>query len=185
MGRVVVSASMSLDGFIAGPHDEMDWVFDHHFIADEPVPLLDDLIAATGAILTGRRSFEVGQSAAREETSSAFGGRWSGPELVLTHRPPPDRHGPDVRFLSGDITTAVEAARAAALDRDVLVLGANVAQQCLAAELVDEIILVVLPMTLGDGVRLFGTPGYSETLFTTSDMERAGDAVVLRLPRRR
>jgi hypothetical protein len=85
-------------------------------------------LSATGAILSGRGSYDVGEGSTRSETSRPFGGRWSGPEFVLTHRPPADPP-PGLRFLSGDIREAVDTARAAAGGRNLLLLGANVTQQ--------------------------------------------------------
>ncbi len=158
MGIVVASTAISLDGFIAGPNHEMDWVLDHHFLPEGPIDIVDDLIATTGAILSGRGSFDVGEGSSRSETRGAFGGRWSGPEFVLTHRPPPDPP-PGLRFLSGDIREAVATAKAAAGGRNLLLLGGNVTQQCLEADLVDEILLFQLPILLGDGIRLFGRAG--------------------------
>lgn len=181
----MVNAAMSLDGYIAGPNDEMDWVFDHRFLPDEPIGQIDDIIASTGAILSGRGSYDVGQASQREETSSAFGGRWSGPEFVLTHRPPTEPPRPGLSFLSGDVTDAVTTALGAAEGKNLLVLGANVAQQCLDADLIDEILLLVLPILLGDGVQLFGQPGYREALFETINAVRTGQAIVLHFRRRR
>lgn len=120
MGIVMVNAAMSLDGYIAGPNHQMDWVFDHEFMPDEPIGVVDDIIASTGAILSGRGTYDVGQAGQREETSSAFGGRWSGPEFILTHRPPSDPPGPGLRFLSGQITDAVATALGAAKERTSL-----------------------------------------------------------------
>lgn len=90
MGIVPVNTTVSLDGFVAGPGHEMDWVFDSGFLRDEPVPEIEEVIERTGAILAGRNTHEVGRRSNRDETSGAFGGRWHGPEFVLTHRPPPD-----------------------------------------------------------------------------------------------
>src|SRR5436309_15372742 len=118
---------MSLDGFIAGPNDEMDWVFEH--AADVPAQLVDGVIATTGAILGGRRGYEVGRRADRPETSKPFGGRWSGPIFVLTHTPPDDETDPAYTFISGDIREAVETALAAADGRDLPVPRANVVGQ--------------------------------------------------------
>jgi hypothetical protein len=88
---------MSLDGFIAGPGHAMDWVFD--FVAPDEFP---DIAAATGAMLIGRRTYEVGkrgiETARRGKISEDYGGGWSGPEFVLTHRPP----DPAVTFLTGN-----------------------------------------------------------------------------------
>jgi len=119
MGIVLVNAAVSLDGFIADPNHEMDWIFDHQFLPDEPI---DDVIRTTGAILTGRGSYEVGRRSERSETSSAFGGRWSGPEFVLTHRPPADDETREVSFLSGSIAQAVSTSPAAAQGKNLLVL---------------------------------------------------------------
>jgi len=154
MASVLVHTTMSLDGFIAGPNDAMDWVFEH--AGDVPSALIDDVIGTTGAILGGRRGYEVGRRTERTETSKPFGGRWSGPIFILTHAPPPDESDPAYTFLSGDIRAAVSAALAAADGRNVLVLGASVVDQCLEAGLVDEILIHVLPVLLGGGVRLFG-----------------------------
>jgi dihydrofolate reductase len=185
MARVIVNAAMSLDGYIAGPRHEMDWIFDHPFLPDAPIHLIDDVIASTGAILSGRGSYEVGQTSTRQETSSAFGGGWSGPEFVLTHRPPSQPPRADLQFLSGDIADAVGIASRAADGKDLLVLGANVAQQCFEADLVDEVLLIVLPILLGNGIRLFGQSTFRESLFETVKVEQVGQAVVLHYRRQR
>jgi RibD C-terminal domain len=86
-GKVVVNRSMSLDGYIAGPGDEMDWIFD--FVAPDEFP---EIAAATGAMLVGRRTVEVGSRMAasqeRESASSRENYPFSGPTFVLTHQPP-------------------------------------------------------------------------------------------------
>lgn len=146
MGRVVASGAVSLDGYLAGPGEEMDWVFAH----DEPNPLVEKLIAGTGAFLSGRRSFDWGERNRQE----AFDGTWSGPQFVLTHRPPPDH--PGVTFLAGDIVDAVATALAAAGAKDLNVAGGDVVTQCLAAGLVDELVLMVMPVLLGGGLPMFG-----------------------------
>jgi dihydrofolate reductase len=184
MGIVLANTAISLDGFIAGPNHEMDWVFDHDFLPEGPIDIIEEVIATTGAILSGRGSYGVGEASSRGETSGPFGGRWSGPEFVLTHRPPPDPP-PGLRFLSGDIRQAVATARAAAGGKNLLVLGANVTQQCLEADLVDEILLFQLPLLLGDGIRLFGRPGYRQVLFETILATRYGQAAALHFRRRR
>jgi dihydrofolate reductase len=185
MGIVLVNAAMSLDGFIAGPHHEMDWIFDHKFLPDGPIDVVEDLIASTGAMLSGRGSYEVGRAATREETSSAFGGRWSGPEFVLTHRPPSEPAQAGLIFLSRDIADAVATALQTAGEKNLLVLGANVVQQCLEADPVDEMLLFVLPILLGDGIPLFGRPGYREVLFETVRTAQVGQAVALHFHSRR
>src|ERR1700757_3315017 len=99
-GKVVVNRSMSLDGFIAGPGDAMDWVFD--FVAPDEFP---EVAAATGAMLIGRRTYEGGKRMEADKPGSV-GYPFSGPVFVLTHKPP-DPPDPAVTFLTGDIGEAV------------------------------------------------------------------------------
>jgi dihydrofolate reductase len=148
---------MSLNGFIAGPDHEMDWVFDSG--GDYPAELVNDLIETSGAIVAGRGSYDVGRRSTRRETSKPFGGAWSGPQFVLTHDPPADEEDQSITFVSGDIETVVGTALDAAGDENVLIFGANVAGQCLDAGLVDEILLFVALVLLGDGIRIFDAPG--------------------------
>jgi dihydrofolate reductase len=149
-GIVQIQTSMSLDGFIAGPGDDMDWVFENVAAGEDAA----ELMVATGAILAGRRTYEVGRRSSRQETSEPYGGGWSGVQFVLSHRPP-DEEDPSVTFLSGDIAGAVQTARAAAGDKNLAIFGGHLGAQCLAAGLVDEIAVFVLPVLLGDGVPLF------------------------------
>jgi dihydrofolate reductase len=132
-----------LDGFIGGPGDDMDWVFEHVGAGDGAA----DVMAARGAILA-RRTHDVGRRSSRTETSEPYGGGWSGAQFVLTHRPP---DYPDVTFLTGDIGKAVQTGLAAARNKNLGVFGADVGSQCLAAGLVDEILVFVLPVLLGAG----------------------------------
>src|SRR5436190_7890601 len=177
MAKVLADTTMSLDGFIAGPNDEMDWVFD--YAGDVPAPLVDEVIKTTGAILAGRRGYEVGRRAERPETSKPFGGRWSGPIFVLTHAPPDDEPDPAYTFISGDIREATARALAAGRGGNLLVLGANVVGQCLREGLLDELLIILLPVLLGDGVRLFGESGAAARL-ETLDASASGQVVNLR-----
>jgi hypothetical protein len=83
MALVRVTTTISLDGYMAGPGGDMDWVFE--YASDTPADAVDEMIETTGAILAGRGSYNVGRGSTRTETSAPFGGRWSGPQLVLTH----------------------------------------------------------------------------------------------------
>jgi dihydrofolate reductase len=149
-GQVVIQAAMSLDGFIAGPDHAMDWVFE--YAGPENFP---EIVAATGAMLSGRNCYEVGQRDTGKPSGEAYGGAWHGPSFVLTHRPPAGRGAGDPTFLSGDIGAAVATARAAAGPKDLVVLGADVGGQCLARGLVDEVHVFVLPVLLGRGTPLY------------------------------
>ena len=176
-GKVVVNRSISLDGFIAGPGDAMDWIFDS--VAPNEFP---EIAAATGAMLIGRRTYEVAKrmDAGSGPGSASSGARYpfSGPVFVLTHRPP---NPPDsaVTFLSGDIGEAVATALGAAGGKDLEILGADVAGQCLRRGLVDEILVYVLPVLLGDGVR-FSPPGLGRIDLDPISSRRSGAVTILR-----
>ncbi len=176
-GKVVVNRAMSLDGFIAGPGHAMNWVFD--FVAPDAFP---EIAAATGAMLVGRRTYEVGNrmDAGKERGSASSGETYpfSGPVFVLTHEPP-DPPDAAVTFLTGDIGEAVARARSAAGGKNLEILGADVAGQCLRRGLVDEILVYVLPVLLGDGIR-FSSPGLARTDLEPISSTRSGDATILR-----
>ncbi len=181
-GKVVVNRAMSLDGFIAGPNDAMDWGGGRP-LADFVAP--DDfreVAAATGAMLIGRRTADVGARMEAEEPGSVDY-PFSGPMFVLTHRPP-DPPDPGVTFLSGDIGDAVATARSAAGGKNLEILGADVAGQCLQRGLVDEILVYVLPVLLGDGIRL-SPPGLPTIQLEPISSTPSGAATMLRFRVRR
>jgi dihydrofolate reductase len=154
MAKFLYSAAMSLDGFIAGPAGDMSWMTDYL----GPNPVVDELITQTGAILVGNRTFGGDDPyKGQEGEGEAFGGGWEGSQFVLTHRPPAEQV-PGMTFV-GDINTAIAESRAAAADKYVNVLGASVAAQCLEARVLDEVVVSVLPVLLGDGTRLFEHAG--------------------------
>jgi dihydrofolate reductase len=176
-GKVVVNRAMSLDGFIAGPGHRMDWGGGRplaHFVAPADFA---EVAAATGAMLIGRRTWEVGSKMEAEDPGSVDY-PFSGPFFLLTHRPlePPD---PDVTILSGDIGEAVATALNAAGGKDLEILGADVAGQCLERGLVDEILVYVLPVLLGDGIP-FSSPGLTPVDLEPMSSARSGDATMLR-----
>ena len=173
-GKVVVNRCMSLDGFIAAPGDAMDWIFD--FMAPDAAAVTETA-AATGAMLVGRRTWEVGARMETEQPDSVDY-PFSGPMFLLTHRPlePPNPH---VTILTGDIGDAVATARDAAGGKNLEILGADVAGQCLQRGLVDEILVYVLPVLLGDGIR-FSSPGVARTSLEPISSTRSGDATILR-----
>jgi len=174
-GKVVVNRSMSLDGFIAGPGHSMNWIFD--FMPPDAFP---EIAAATGAMLIGRRTYDVAKSMrdADERDGKEYGGGWSGPVFVLSHRPPEPPDPADM-FLSGDIGEAVATARSAAGGKNLEILGADVAAQCLGRGLVDEILVYVLPVLLGDGIP-FSSPGLTRVDLEPISSARSGDATILR-----
>lgn len=150
MARLIYSAAASLDGFIAGPGGDMSWLTEHVGGAN---PAAERLLARTGAILAGRVTHGGDDPHRGTDQEGAFGGEYGGPVVVLTHRPPADP-SPGVEFAT-DLRTAVDRASVLAGDRDVTVLGADVATQCLDAGLLDEVLVFVAPVLLGDGTRMF------------------------------
>jgi len=181
--------SMSLDGFIAGPNQTVDeplgeggeqlheWIFGlaswraRHGrsggVANADSDVVQESVDATGAVVMGRRMFSGGQGS--WESDPVAGGWWGEeppfgvPVFVLTHhsRPPLELQGETAfTFVTEGVEAALEQARAAAGERNVAVAGgANVVQQFLAAGLLDEIQIHLVPVLLGDGVRLFGGAG--------------------------
>jgi dihydrofolate reductase len=151
VARLIYSAAASLDGYIAGPGGDMGWLA---AFAGEPNPAADRLLAGVGALLVGRRTHDGDDPNRGTDAEGAFGGQYDGPAVVLTHRPPPTTT-PGVTFAT-DLDTAVGLAREAAGEDYVTILGADVAGQCLAAGLLDEVFVLVVPVLLGDGTPLFG-----------------------------
>src|SRR4051794_6940821 len=167
MSKVVALMSMSLDGYVADANDGVDEVFDWYFSGDIEIPIasptmemtfrvsqpsaehLKGLIAELGAMLTGRRTFEV---------ADGWGGQHAwGPAFVVTHDIPVGwpRPGSTVEFVTDGIESAVARAKAAAGSKSVGVHGADTIQQCLNAGLLDEIQVDLAAVLLGEGVRLF------------------------------
>lgn len=165
MADTILYMSMSLDGFITGPDDGPerglgrggqrlhDWLTDagitpgEHRPASGPSAQIFDELMATGAVITGRRTFE-------------FAGGWAGdhhdgvPVYVLT-RTPPDTPAPGHARYVTDAGTCVAQAKAAAGDRDIMVHGAQTAQELLRAGLLDQMEIHLIPVLLGAGRRLF------------------------------
>src|SRR5438874_244140 len=107
MATVLYSATMSLDGFIAGPGGDMSWLTEHL----GPNPVVDELIPRIGALLVGNRTFrgdDPHRGTPRE--GKPFGGGWDGPQFVLTHRPP-ETQVPGVTFVA-DLAGGLAAAKA-------------------------------------------------------------------------
>ena len=167
-GKVVVNRAMSLDGFIAGPGHAMDWIFEYL-----PTDAFPEVMAATGAMLIGRGTYEVAKRMADQDTTYDGGARF-----VLTHKPP-DEPDPSVTFLSCGLEEAVATARGAAGDKDLEILGADLAAQCLQRGLVEEILVYVLPVLLGDGVR-FSPPSLNRIDLEPFSSTQAGAITMLR-----
>lgn len=163
MGEVVFVISMSLDGFITGPDVSAesplgrdgerlhDWMFARK--TDPDAEIVDETYARTGAIIIGKRMFDLGE------------GPWGDPPpfhmpvFIVTHearQPLVKQGGTTYTFVSDGIDAALEQAKAAAGDKNVAIFGgAGVFQGYLRAGLVDEIQIHLIPVLLHRGVRLF------------------------------
>ena len=142
--------TMSLDGFIAGPDDSMDWAFAY----GETTSLANETMKRIGAILAGRRWYQLATER-WNGVGGIYGGAYDGRVFVLTHRPSDKSEDPRINFVSDGIEEAVATAQTAAGDRDVGIFGASLSQQCLQAGLLDEIVIHLAPVLLGGGVELF------------------------------
>jgi dihydrofolate reductase len=166
MGGVLLDMAVSLDGLICGPGGGDGGLYDWYFEPSEVSrPVVDELVAQTGAIILGRGAFGTGDDAGGWEETP-----YEVPHFVVTHRPPqPVQVGAvEFVFVPEGVRAAVELARAAAGDRYATIGGgADIARQCLAERLVDEVQLHVVPVLLGDGVPLFRGSGAGWSLTKT------------------
>ncbi len=168
MGKLVFNMSMSLDGFIAGPNDEVDRLFQWYFSGEREFPVsvsgremmfkvsrasaevIQEAVDTIGAMVTGRRNFDNA-------------GGWNGepplgiPHFVVTHTVPQQwvKPGSPFTFVTDGVESAVAQAKQVAGDKHVCVSSANVMQQCIQAGLLDEIHIDLVPILLGEGIRLF------------------------------
>jgi dihydrofolate reductase len=173
MGNVIWHITMSVDGFIAGADEEMSWVFEH----SGPDEMAQAVIDEVGAILVGRRTYEVED----RERGGFYGGNWSGPYFVLTHDPPTSP--PDWmtgEFIDEGIEDAVKRAQDAAGEKAVVIFGADLARQCIESGLMDEIVIHMSPVLLGDGVRLFGSPASPRVNLERTALAESGQLTDLR-----
>lgn len=163
MGKVAWGFTSSIDGFIAGPGHDMEWlstVAQDENDSDDGVT--GSLAAAVGAIISGRRGYDAARAQAAERddlTSSAYGGAWSGTEFILTHRPEELADDPSVVALNLDVAAGIDRAQQVAGDADVQIISADIGRQALEVGLIDELQVFVAPVFLGDGVRIFDVPG--------------------------
>jgi dihydrofolate reductase len=194
MGKVATGLTMSLDGFIAGPNDGpgqplgeggmrlFDWYSsgDTEYqmpgtemvvrVSQQSADLLREAHSKMGAFVTGRRTFDI---------TNGWGGRppLGVPTFVVTHSVPQDwvYEGSPYTFVNEGVESAVEQAKAAAGDKDVAVGAASIAQQCIRAGLLDEIHIDLVPVLLGDGVRLFDNLGDGKVELERTEIIEAPD----------
>ncbi len=158
----------SLDGFIAGPDDELDWLDLDAEIEDTFTPFFADV----GAMLMGRRTYDVARS---------FDVPWpygDTPVLVATRRPIDDDIA-TVRSVTGEIGDMVSEAKRVAGDRDVYLDGGELIRSALEADLIDEMTITLIPTVLGAGRPLFAGVGDRHELSLVRSREIGGGLVEL------
>jgi dihydrofolate reductase len=193
MSKVIWHITMSLDGFIAGPDDSMDWAVGEwseqgtatRDIEVDRSPIADEVLRSAGAILGGRRWYDAAERL-HDGVAGVYGGQWHGPVFVLTHRPPLDTTEGTVTFVSTPLSQAVATARAAANGKNIIIFGANLAQQCVREGLLDEIVIHLAPVLLGDGIRLFAATDSQPVVLERTTVATSGQITDLRfqVPRR-
>ncbi|MFG2053073.1 dihydrofolate reductase family protein [Micromonospora sp. NPDC048930] len=149
-GKVLWHFTMSLDGFVAGPHHEMDWMTGTSFRPG----LVQEYAETTGAVLGGRDGWD-----AFPDPGTIYGGNWHGPLFVLTHHPEDATPAEGVTFLNCDPAEAVRIGLAAAGGKNLEVFSPTIGRQLLELGLIDEIDLHIAPVLLGAGIRLYDNPG--------------------------
>ena len=176
MPKVLAGITTSVDGYIAGPDDRPGqglgkdaerlhyWVFGGPWTYEnepsgepsgEDAAWLEEAITRVGAVVGGRQTYEA---------ADHWGGKnpWGLPFFIVTHRTEDQPDGDAFTFVSG-VPEAIEQAKNAAGEKDVHVMGgADVIRQALEAGLVDELTIIVAPVILGGGKRLFD--GFEQSL---------------------
>jgi dihydrofolate reductase len=169
MGKISAAITTSVDGYITGPNDGPgcglgeggtalhSWVFGGPWDYDEEPKgeatgedkrFLDEAMAKVGAVIAGRSTYEAAEHWGDKNP-------WGLPVFVVTHRPEEQPAGDEFRFV-GSLDEAIALAREAAGDKVVNVMGgAEVIRQALAAGVVEELTIIVAPIVLGAGKRLF------------------------------
>jgi dihydrofolate reductase len=185
MGNVVLHFSMSLDGFIAGPDISAEhalgvggerlheWMFNRNSAQSgdptqssasrKDAELVQEVVASVGAVVLGRRTFEVGL---RHWADTPY----PAPSFVLTHEPRGKlaMKSAAFTFVTDGIESAVQQAKQAAREQIITIMGANTAQQVLKARLADELQIQLIPVLLGAGTRLFDCIGTQQIELKTT-----------------
>lgn len=161
MGNVIIGATISLDGFMNDRDGDISRLYPDFDVLHE-TEMLKEEIRATGAVVMGRRSYDMGQGDFTDY-------EYQVPIFVVTHHAPaqPPKGQNDrlrITFVTDGVESAIAQAKVAAGDRHVTVVGgADTARQCLSAGLVDEIHMGIAPVCFGEGLRFFA-PGAIESL---------------------
>jgi dihydrofolate reductase len=177
MGKVIVTAAVSLDGFVADDSGAVGPLFDYYESGDVEMALGDSerlfhvtpataeylqrfATANVACVVIGRNLFDL---------TNGWNGRPASGDavFVVTHEAPTDWPFPDApyTFVEDGVVAAIAQAKAFADDRDVAVTAGNVGGQAIEAGLVDEVHMNLVPVLLGSGVRFFGDYAGETALF--------------------
>ena len=149
-GRVLMHSLISVDGFVAGPGHDMTFM-ERTTVGDG---LHQEYVEALGAILAGRNGLDSTGGDFRP-----YNGAWKGPIFVLTHHPEDAPAVDGVTMLSCPVEEALRIAVEAAAGKNVEVFSPNISAQLLERGLIDEVIVHIAPVLLGDGIRLYEAHG--------------------------
>jgi len=195
MGKVLTHMTMSLDGFIADPNDNPGELFDWYGAGDVTVPspnetvsfqvdeasaeMLGDLTGKVGALVSGRRLFDISDGWGDEHPAGAR-------VVVVTHRAPEDaaERWPNTTFVNG-VEAAITEARQIAGDHDVTIASPNIIRQALDLGLVDEVCVSMVPVLFGEGIPYFSKLDRGHQLFDDPVVIQGRRALHLRYPVRR
>jgi dihydrofolate reductase len=182
MTKVVLEMTISLDGVAAGPDVSLDYALGkggerlHHWVFDGKsevdVKMIEELMKTTGAVILGKRTYDVGLQHWKDTPFPA-------PSFVVTHQ----KHEKKIMksgaftFVNDGIESALRQAKAAAGDRNVVVMGGtDIAQQYVKAGLLDYLHIHMVPVLMGEGVRLFEHTGVEQIELETKSMVASPNA---------
>ena len=195
MGKVLTHMTMSLDGYIADPEDRPLELFDWYEagevsvpsanenvkfdVDDESATVLKDLTESPGALVSGRRLFDIAGGWNDSHPAGA-------PVVVVTHSPPADaaERWPKTTFVDG-VEPAIARAREIAGDRDVTIASSTVIQQALDLGLVDEVWVSLVPVLFGEGIPYFSKLDRGHVRLDDPEMVQGRRALHLKFPVRR
>ncbi|WP_064456852.1 dihydrofolate reductase family protein [Streptomyces hygroscopicus] len=195
MGKVFTHMTMSLDGFIADPNDQVGELFEWYEAGEVTVPnpnetvsfqvddasaqALRELTGNCGALVAGRRLFDIARGWDDKHPAGA-------PVVVVTHRKPEDAatKWPTTTFVDG-VEAAITQARQIAGDQDVTIASATITQQALDLGLVDEVCVSLVPVLFGEGIPYFPKLDRGHQLLDDPIVIQGRRALHLRYPVRR
>ena len=151
MAKVIIHATVTLDGFMADVDGGVDWM-NGFPVAPEDEDVVGRIVQELGAVVGGANKTQT-----IDDGEIPYGGMVKVPVYLMTHHAhePIEKDDVTYTFVVDDITQAVESAKQSAGDKWVSLLGGSISRQCLELGLVDEIQLHVVPILLGEGISLF------------------------------